>query len=104
MVVCMCDVKVAVKRLFTASSSRLTLESVCRGRAGATGAAAAVFAGCQIIKLELKEISSQDCSYAYRNIENVQFITNVLAYMMLLLYIQRYKLGHIIVMHYYNGI
>ena len=59
MVVCMCDVKAAVKRLFTASSSRLTLESVCRGRAGATGAAAAaVFAGCKIIKLELKEMSS----------------------------------------------
>ena len=36
----MCDVKAAVKRLFTSSSSWLTLESVCRGRAGATGAGA----------------------------------------------------------------
>jgi len=63
-----------------------------------SGAAAAVFAGCKIIKLEyhLKIMHN----YAYRNIENVQFITNVLAYMMLLPYIQRYKLGYIIVMHY----
>ncbi len=41
----MCDVKAAVKRLFTASSSWLTLESVCRGRAGATGAGAGF---CQV--------------------------------------------------------
>ncbi len=32
--------------------------------------------------------------------KHMQFITNVLAYMMLLPYIQRYKLGHIIAMHY----
>jgi hypothetical protein len=34
--------------------------------------------------------------------KHMQFITNVLAYMMLLLYIQRYKLGHniIVIMHY----